>query len=89
MGLLEAFWNKRRNRPESTRTGRRSRVGSDPAAAIEGDPAGRHDAVGMGVVVEGLTPAVQHGGDPDPRPEVLGIGGDLVRVSAAVLSSSP
>ena len=25
--------------------------------------------MGVGVVVEGLTPAVQHGGDPDPDPE--------------------
>ena len=53
-----------------------ARPAGGPTAAIEGDAAGRHDAVHVRVVVECLPPAVQHGDDPDPRPEVLGIGGD-------------
>ena len=53
-----------------------ARPAGDPAAAIEGDAAGRHDAVDMRVVVEGLAPGVQHGGDADPGPKVLRIGGD-------------
>ena len=77
MGLLETLEEQAAEQArEHPHRQEEARPASDPAAAIEGDAAGRHDAVDMRVVVEGLAPAVQHGDDADPRPEVLGIGGD-------------
>ena len=69
--------NRRRNRRESTRTGRKKpgRHGTH-RAAIGGDAAAGHDHVHMGMVGQRRAPGVQHRGHADAGAEVLGIGGD-------------
>jgi len=51
----------------------------DPPRVIEREPATRHDHMHVRMMGERRTPGVQHGGDPDPRTEALGIGGDSKR----------
>ena len=64
----------------STRTGRKKpRPAGDPARAVGREPAAGHDAVDVGVVLQGLPPGVQDGQEADLGPEVLGVGGDLLQ----------
>ena len=51
----------------------------DPARAIESQPASRHDAMHMRMVLEVLAPGVEDRQDSDLGPEMLGIGGDLLQ----------
>jgi hypothetical protein len=52
---------------------------SDPALAVVGQTAARHDHVQVRMVRHRRAPAVEHGGDADPGAEMLGIGGDRKR----------
>jgi hypothetical protein len=61
---------------EHTNRQQECRSRSDPALIIKGDAAAWHDHVHMRVVGERRSPGVQHGGDADPRAEVLGVGRD-------------
>ena len=53
-----------------------ARTAGNPAGAVRRRAAARHDAMEMGMVAEGLAPAVQHRDEADPGAEMLGIGGD-------------
>ena len=68
---------RRRNRRESTRTGKRKpgrqRIQLAPSKAM---PPPRHDHVDMRVVGHRRAPSVEHGGDADAGAEVLAVGGD-------------
>src|ERR1019366_9586497 len=50
--------------------------GSDPASAIEGDAAGRYEAMQMWMIKKLLVPCMQHRQKPDVGSEPAGIGGD-------------
>jgi hypothetical protein len=52
-------------------------AGGDPARAIGRESTAGDDAVNVGVVVEALAPGVKERHEPDLRPEVLRIAGDL------------
>ena len=47
-----------------------------PAFAVERDAAARHDHVHMRVMRHRRAPGVQHGDEPDPSAQVLGVGRD-------------
>ncbi len=49
----------------------------DPSRAVGREPATRHNAMHMGVVLEVLPPGVEDGQEADLSPEVSGIGGDV------------
>ena len=66
-----------------------ARPAGDPARAVGGEPAAGDDAVDVGVVLEVLPPGVEDGQEADLGPEVLGVGGDLLQVSAAARKSRP
>ena len=51
----------------------------DPSRVIEREPSTRHDHMNMWMMGHGRAPAVQHGGDTDPRTEALGISGNSKR----------
>ena len=53
------------------------RSAGDPARAVGREPAARHDAMDVGVVLQVLAPGVEDGQEADLGPEVLGVGGDL------------
>ena len=69
--------NSRRNRRESTRTGRK-KPGRQATQRLpsERDAAARHDHVDVRMMGQRRAPGVQHGGDADAGAEMLGIGGD-------------
>jgi hypothetical protein len=48
-----------------------------PACSVQGQAAGGHHAVEVGMVVELLTPGMEQGEEADASPEVPGIGADL------------
>src|SRR6202035_779261 len=48
----------------------------DPAGAVGGEAAARHDAMQVRMEMQVLTPGVQHGEEADGSAEVSGIGGD-------------
>ncbi len=48
----------------------------DPVRSIERDAAARHDAMEVGMIVQVLTPAMQHRDEADLGAEVFGIGSD-------------
>src|SRR6267142_1547772 len=48
----------------------------DPSRAVEREPSTRHDHVHVRMMGERRAPAVQHGGDTDPRPKSLGVACD-------------
>ena len=48
----------------------------DPARAVERDAAAGHDHVHMRMVRQRRSPRMQHGGNANPRAEVLGVGRD-------------
>src|ERR1017187_4675082 len=49
----------------------------DPALVVGTQAAGRNDTVYMGMVQQLLIPGVQHTEEPDLRPQMFAIGGDL------------
>jgi hypothetical protein len=51
--------------------------GSDPTGSVRGQASGRHDAVQMRMVMEGLAPGMEYGQEPDLGPEMAGVGRDL------------
>lgn len=53
-----------------------SRPAGHPALAVGRDAAARHDHVHMRMMGERRAPGMQHGGDADAGPEMLGVGGD-------------
>ena len=53
------------------------RARMDPARAIGGQPAGRHDAMDVGMMLQPLPPRVQDHQPADGGPEALRVGGDL------------
>ena len=46
----------------------------DPMLAVWGEAAAGYDDMGMRMVGQCRSPGVQHGGEPDARAEVLGVG---------------
>ena len=71
---------RRRNRRESTRTGRKKlRPAGDPAVAILRQAAARHDHVHVRMMRHRRAPGVQHRGDADPGAEPLLVGRDRQR----------
>ena len=56
--------------------GRRVRLDSTVTAALIHEPSAWYDAMDMRMMGHGRAPGVEHGGDPDPRSEVLRVGGD-------------
>lgn len=48
----------------------------NPAAAVRRWPPARYDAMEMGMVAEGLAPAVQNSEETDPGAEMSGVGSD-------------
>jgi hypothetical protein len=59
-------------------THRQEEAGSaaDPARSIRRRAAARHDAMNMGMMLQGLAPSVKHGDQANLRTEVPGVGGD-------------
>jgi hypothetical protein len=53
-----------------------TRATGDPTRAVGRQPAAGHDAMHVGVMLEVLTPGVEHGEEPDLGAEVLGVGSD-------------
>ena len=53
-----------------------ARPAGDPALAVGREAAARHDAVDVRVMGERRAPGMEHGGEADPGPEMLGVGGD-------------
>ena len=51
----------------------------DPARAVGRQPAARHDAVDVRVMLQVLAPGVEDGQEADLGPEVLRVGGDLLQ----------
>ena len=51
----------------------------NPVPAVRREPATRHDAVHVWVVLEVLAPGMEHCQEADVGPEVFGIGGDLLQ----------
>jgi hypothetical protein len=49
---------------------------SDPARAVERGAAARHHAMNVRMVLQGLTPGMEHRGNTDLRAQMLWIGGD-------------
>ena len=66
-----------------------ARPARDPALAVGRQPAAGHDAVHVRVVRQRRAPGVQHQRGADARAQVLRVGGDGRRVSAAMSNSSP
>ena len=48
----------------------------DPPFAVRTQAAARHEAMQMGMVVQGLSPGMQDGQEPQVRAKVFGVGSD-------------
>src|ERR1035441_10748749 len=49
----------------------------DPSGTVEAQTTGRNDVVDMGMMLEVLSPSVEHAEEPDLRAEIPGIAGSF------------
>ena len=57
--------------------------GIDPSGAIEGEAAGGNDVVDMGMMLQVLSPGMEHAEEPDVGSQVLGIASQFEQRSGA------
>jgi hypothetical protein len=86
MGLLETMEEYSSKQAGKDAYGKKE-VGAtaDPAAAVQGQAAAGHDAVGMRVMLQVLPPTAQHGQKADLGAKMFGIGGDAAQCSGRSL----